>query len=102
MIWMHVFPGVRTAARCKKAGVQVLIASGHEGGFHTAWQPVHSMTLLPDIVEKFSDENTLVCGTGGYCDAKSLASALAEDAGCAETCVQHRQGRARLLRRRTG
>lgn len=24
MIWMHVFPGVRTAARCKKAGVQVL------------------------------------------------------------------------------
>ena len=37
MIWMHVFPGVRTAARCKKAGVQVLIASGHEGGFHTAW-----------------------------------------------------------------
>ena len=59
MIWMHVFPGVRTAARCKKAGVQVLIASGHEGGMHTAWQPVHSMTLLPDIIEKFSDENTL-------------------------------------------
>lgn len=77
MIWMHVFPGVRTAARCKKAGVQVLIASGHEGGFHTAWQPVHSMTLLPDIVEKFSDENTLVCGTGGYCDSKTLAAALA-------------------------
>ena len=77
MIWMHVFPGVRTAARCKKAGVQVLIASGHESGFHTAWQPVHSMTLLPDIVEKFADENTLVCGTGGYCDGKSVAAALA-------------------------
>lgn len=77
MIWMHVFPGVRTAARCKKAGVQVLIASGHEGGFHTAWQPVHSMTLLPDIVEKFSDENTLVCGTGGFCDARSMAAAFA-------------------------
>ena len=77
MIWMHVFPGVRTAARCKKAGVQVLIASGHESGFHTAWQPVHSMTLLPDIVEKFADENTIVCGTGGFCDGKSLAAALA-------------------------
>ncbi|MGI6025496.1 MAG: NAD(P)H-dependent flavin oxidoreductase [Candidatus Scatomorpha sp.] len=77
MIWMHVFPGVRTAARCKKAGVQVLIASGHEGGFHTAWQPVHSMTLLPDIIEKFSDENTLVCGTGGFCDGKSIAAAFA-------------------------
>ena len=77
MIWMHVFPGVRTAARCKKAGVKVLIASGHEGGFHTAWQPVHSMTLLPDIVEKFSDENTLVCGTGGFCDGKGVAAAFA-------------------------
>ena len=77
MVWMHVFPGVRTAARCKKAGVQVLIASGHEGGMHTAWQPVHSMTLLPDIVEKFSDENTLVCGAGGFCDGRSVAAALA-------------------------
>ena len=77
LIWMHVFPGVRTAARCKKAGVQVLIASGHEGGFHTAWQPVHSMTLLPDIIEKFSDENTLVCGTGGFCDGRSVAAAFA-------------------------
>ena len=77
MVWMHVFPGVRTAARCKKAGVQVLVASGHEGGMHTAWQPVHSMTLLPDIVEKFSDENTLVCGAGGFCDSKSMAAALA-------------------------
>ena len=76
MIWMHVFPGVRTAARCKKAGVKVLIASGHEGGMHTAWQPVHSMTLLPDIIEKFSDENTLVIGCGGFCDGKTLSAAL--------------------------
>lgn len=44
---------------------------------HTAWQPVHSMTLLPDIIEKFSDENTLVCGTGGFCDGKSIAAAFA-------------------------
>ena len=77
LIWMHVFPGVKAAARCKKAGVQVLIASGHEGGMHTAWQPVHSLTLLPDVVEKFSDENTLVCGAGGYCDGKSTAAAFA-------------------------
>ena len=77
MIWMHVFPSVKAARRCKKAGVQVLIASGHEGGMHTAWQPVHSMTLLPDIVEKFSDENTLVVGTGGFCDGKTLAAAFA-------------------------
>ena len=35
------------------------------------------MTLLPDIIEKFSDENTLVCGTGGFCDGKSIAAAFA-------------------------
>ena len=35
------------------------------------------MTLLPDIVEQFSDENTIVCGAGGFCDSKSLAAALA-------------------------
>ena len=76
MIWMHVFPGVRTAARCKKAGVQVLIASGHEGGMHTAWQPVHSMTLLPDIIEKFSDElwkkMVVDCADGGTIIARGF------------------------------
>jgi NAD(P)H-dependent flavin oxidoreductase YrpB (nitropropane dioxygenase family) len=77
LIWMHVFPSVKAAMRCKKAGVQVLIASGHEGGFHTAWIPVHTMTLLPDVVEKCSDENTLVCGTGGFCDGRSVAAAFA-------------------------
>lgn len=77
LIWMHVFPSVRAAKRCKKAGVPVLIASGHEGGMHTAWMPVHSMTLLPDIVDKFSDENTIVVGTGGFCDGKTLAAAFA-------------------------
>lgn len=77
LVWMHVFPSVKAAMRCKKAGVQVLIASGHDGGFHCAWQPVHSMTLLPDIVDKCSDEKTLVVGTGGFCDGRSMAAAFA-------------------------
>jgi NAD(P)H-dependent flavin oxidoreductase YrpB (nitropropane dioxygenase family) len=45
--WMHVVPSVKGAQRCKKAGVDVIVASGHEGGFHTSWEPVHSMILLP-------------------------------------------------------
>jgi len=52
------------------------VASGHEGGFHTSWEPVHSMILLPAVVEAVSDEKTLVCGAGGYCDGKTLAAAL--------------------------
>ncbi len=62
--WMHVVPSVKGAQRCKKAGVDVIVASGHEGGFHTSWEPVHSMILLPAVVEAVSDEKTLVCGAG--------------------------------------
>jgi NAD(P)H-dependent flavin oxidoreductase YrpB (nitropropane dioxygenase family) len=75
-IWMHVVPSVKGAQRCKKAGVDVIVASGHEGGFHTSWEPVHSMILLPAVVEAVSDETTLVCGAGGFCDGKTLAAAL--------------------------
>jgi enoyl-[acyl-carrier protein] reductase II len=74
--WMHVVPSVKAAQRCKKAGVDVIVASGHEGGFHTSWEPVHSMILLPAVVETVSDEKTLVCGAGGFADGKTLAAAL--------------------------
>jgi len=76
LIWMHVVPSVKAALRCKKAGVDVIIASGHEGGFHVAWEPVHTMTLLPAVVEAVSDEKTLVVGAGGFCDGRTLAAAL--------------------------
>jgi len=76
LVWMHVMPSVKAALRCKKAGVDVIVASGHEGGFHTSWEPVHSMVLLPAVVEAVSDEKTLVVGAGGYCDGKTLAAAL--------------------------
>jgi NAD(P)H-dependent flavin oxidoreductase YrpB (nitropropane dioxygenase family) len=74
--WMHVVPSVKGALRCKKAGVDVIVASGHEGGFHTSWEPVHSMILLPAVVEAVSDETTIVAGAGGFCDGKTLAAAL--------------------------
>jgi enoyl-[acyl-carrier protein] reductase II len=74
--WIHVVPSVKTALRCKKAGVDVIVASGHEGGFHTSWEPVHSMILLPAVVETVSDADTLVVGAGGFCDGRTLAAAL--------------------------
>jgi NAD(P)H-dependent flavin oxidoreductase YrpB (nitropropane dioxygenase family) len=74
--WMHVVPSVKGALRCKKAGVDVIVASGHEGGFHTSWEPVHSMILLPAVVEAVSDDKTIVVGAGGFCDGKTLVAAL--------------------------
>ncbi|NLV17732.1 MAG: nitronate monooxygenase [Syntrophomonadaceae bacterium] len=77
LVWMHVMPSVKAAQRCKRAGVNVIIASGHEGGFHTSWDPVHSIVLLPAVVEAVADENTLVVGASGFSDGKGVAAAFA-------------------------
>ncbi|MDY6834509.1 MAG: nitronate monooxygenase [Chloroflexota bacterium] len=72
--WLHVIPSVRHAKRCEKAGVDAIIASGHEGGMHVAWEPVHSMVLVPAVV-KAVDVPVIACG--GFSDGVSLAAALA-------------------------
>jgi len=74
--WLHVIPSVKGALRCQKAGVDLVVASGHEGGFHTSWEPVHSMVLLPAVVEALAESETPVAGAGGFCDGRSLAAAL--------------------------
>ncbi len=75
--WLHVIPSVKGALRCQKAGVDLIVASGHEGGFHTSWEPVHSMVLLPAVVEALKDSGTPVAGAGGFCDGKGLAASIA-------------------------
>jgi len=72
--WFHVVPSVRHAERSERAGVDVVIASGHEGGMHIAWEPVHTMVLLPAVVKAV---DTPVVGAGGFGDGASLAAALA-------------------------
>jgi len=72
--WLHVVPSVKGAEKAVKAGCDGIIASGHEGGFHTAWEPVHSMVLLPAVAEAFPD--IPLVGAGGFCDGKTLAAAL--------------------------
>lgn len=79
ILWFHVAPSVYHAKKVEKAGADLVIASGHEGGMHTSWQPVHSMVLLPAVCEAVKIP---VAGAGGYCDGKSLAAALSLG-GCA-------------------
>jgi NAD(P)H-dependent flavin oxidoreductase YrpB (nitropropane dioxygenase family) len=74
--WLHVIPSVKGALRCLKAGVDLIVASGHEGGFHTSWEPVHSMVLLPAVVEAVAASGTPVAGAGGFCDGRTLVAAL--------------------------
>lgn len=77
LVWAHVMPSVQAAKRCKKAGVNVIVASGHEGGFHTSWDPVHTIVLLPAVVDAVSDADTLVVGASGFADGRSVAAAFA-------------------------
>ncbi|MFX1596121.1 MAG: NAD(P)H-dependent flavin oxidoreductase [Promethearchaeota archaeon] len=74
IIWCHVCPNVRNAKRAEKAGVDIIIASGREGGAHCAWRDVSSMVLLPEVVKNV---NKPVVGAGGFSDGASLAAALA-------------------------
>jgi len=72
--WLHVVPSVRHAKRAERAGVDAIIASGQEGGGHVAWEPVHTMVLLPAVVRAV---NTPVIGAGGFGNGASLVAALA-------------------------
>ena len=74
LLWFHVVPSKYHARRAEKAGVDAIIASGHEGGAHVSWQPVHSMVLIPGVVETSA---LPVIGAGGIGDGRTVAAALA-------------------------
>jgi len=72
-IWIHVVPSVYHAKKAETAGADVIVASGHEGGAHVSWDPVHSMVLVPAVAKAVK---TPVVGAGGFCDGTTLAAAL--------------------------
>lgn len=72
-IWIHVVPSVYHAKKAEAAGADVIVASGHEGGAHVSWDPVHSMVLVPAVARAVK---TPVVGAGGFCDGSTLAAAL--------------------------
>ncbi len=72
-IWVHVSPSVYHARKAEASGADVIVASGHEGGAHVSWDPVHSMVLVPEVAKAVK---TPVVGAGGFCDGSTLAAAL--------------------------
>jgi enoyl-[acyl-carrier protein] reductase II len=75
IVWVHVVPSVRAASRCVKAGVDVIVASGREGGAHCSWRDTSTMVLLPEVVKQVAP--TPVIAAGGFADGVSLTAALA-------------------------
>ena len=78
LIVVHVVPSVYHAQKSEKAGVDAVVASGHEAGGHVAWDPVHTTVLLPAIRKAV---NIPVLSAGGWCDGKGLVAALALGGG---------------------
>ena len=73
IIWVHVVPSVYHAKKAERAGADLIVASGHEGGAHVSWDPVHSMVLVPAVARAVK---TPVVAAGGFSDGDSLAAAL--------------------------
>ena len=73
LIHFHLVPSVYHAKRAENAGVDVLIASGHEAGGHVHHDPVHTLVLVPSVVKSVKIP---VIASGGFCDGSGLAAAL--------------------------
>jgi len=75
IVWVHVVPSVRAALRAVKAGADVIVSSGREGGAHCSWRDTSTMVLLPEVVKRVAP--TPVVAAGGFADGASLVAALA-------------------------
>lgn len=70
---MHMASGVPEAVRTAKAGADVIVAQGTEGGGHVGWMA--SMALVPMVVQAAAPVPVLAAG--GIADGRGLAAALA-------------------------
>ncbi len=73
MIHIQVVPAVSHAIHSEEVGTDIIVASGHEGGGHINPIGVHSMVLLPAVLENVK---VPVIAAGGFGDGKGLAIAL--------------------------
>lgn len=72
-IVMAVVGKVKHARQVVEAGVDVIVAQGHDGGGHNS--PVGTMALLPQVVDAVGDR-VPVLGAGGIADGRGIAAAF--------------------------
>ena len=68
----HMAGAVPEAIRAAKAGADIIIAQGTEGGGHVGWMA--SLPLIPMVVDAVAP--TPVLAAGGFADGRGLAAAL--------------------------
>jgi len=74
MLHFHNVPTVYHAKKAEKAGLDGLVVTGYEAGGHVAYEPIHTIVLVPAVVEAVKIP---VLAGGGICDGAGLVAALA-------------------------
>ena len=70
---MAVIGSVKHALQVAAAGVDVVVAQGHDGGGHNS--PIGTMALIPQVVDAMGGRGP-VLGAGGIADGRGVAAAM--------------------------
>lgn len=70
---MAVIGSVKHALQVAAAGVDVVVAQGHDGGGHNS--PIGTMALIPQVVDAMGGR-VPVLGAGGIADGRGVAAAI--------------------------
>lgn len=70
---MAVIGSVKHALQVAAAGVDVVVAQGHDGGGHNS--PIGTMALIPQVVDAMAGRMP-VLGAGGITDGRGVAAAM--------------------------
>nr|NIS72188.1 hypothetical protein [Pseudomonadota bacterium] len=74
LLHFHVAPTLYHAKKVEEAQCDGVVAAGYEGGGHQSYEEVNTMVLVPEVV---ASVGIPVIASGGFCDGKGLAAALA-------------------------
>ena len=70
---MAVVGAVRHARQVVEAGIDAVIAQGHDGGGHNS--PIGTMALIPQVVDAVGNQVSVI-GAGGITDGRGVAAAI--------------------------
>ena len=71
---MAVVGTTRHARQVADAGIDMIVAQGHDGGGHNS--PIGTMALIPQVVDAVAGRGVPVVGAGGIGDGRGVAAAL--------------------------